>query len=70
LGGSLDTIRRYLSTENGDLAVVIVNLLHQLRIPEERVIYALTTSGGLLHGSRESLGQKSVWKAMSAGLVQ
>ena len=34
------------------VAVVIVNLLHQLDIPRDRLIYALTTSGRLTRAAR------------------
>jgi hypothetical protein len=34
------------------VAVVIVNLLHRLGIPTDRVIYAMTTSGRLRQAAR------------------
>ncbi|HUE59662.1 MAG TPA: HEPN domain-containing protein [Acidimicrobiales bacterium] len=45
------------------IAVVIVALLHQLRIPTDRVIYALTTTGRLTRAARLA---NEHWPAVSA----
>lgn len=62
-GESSTDVRLMYAITEVTIAVVIVNLLHQLGVPTSRLMYALTTSGRL---TRPACLAREHWPAFSA----